>query len=455
MSTTRLSPCEIGFWCNTEKSVTDSNLDKVVDKKVVSTPWASSHNSSLMSGFLQQQHSDSNLHTPVHHAFGPSIWSPNFPGAVNGSSRFAASSLTSNSPLKEPSEIGCGTSLFNKNKFRNRSSSDNDQHLLEQNGRGGFSMNALRYKTELCRPFQEYGKCKYGEKCQFAHGFHELRNLSRHPKYKTEPCRTFHSIGFCPYGPRCHFIHDMPFEGPLGNRRSFSGRGRGLDFHPGVSQEPRQKVNPNLNFLGFPLDNEQPTKLLDSPIWRLPSPLSCFRDEAASTPSGTSMSSASGEVAPATPQSSSMDKLFPPGTSFANNAFDFGLELSSLISPVATKTHNFAGVTTHCNSNHQQQDPVSLAQTLAEPSGPIPSSAAAAAAAAATTTHTPLFSFQQLHRLSKSMFDVPSSSPDLLSDRDKYQSSSLSSGIFNGSEDPSLEPNHRLPIFSRLSISDN
>lgn len=65
-----------------------------------------------------------------------------------------------------------------------------------------------RYKTELCRPFEEAGVCKYGDKCQFAHGIRELRNLQRHPKYKTELCRTFHSVGFCPYGPRCHFVHN-------------------------------------------------------------------------------------------------------------------------------------------------------------------------------------------------------------------------------------------------------
>ncbi|KAI5642842.1 zinc finger c-x8-C-x5-C-x3-H type (and similar) domain-containing protein [Phthorimaea operculella] len=65
-----------------------------------------------------------------------------------------------------------------------------------------------RYKTELCRPFEEAGVCKYGDKCQFAHGMRELRNLQRHPKYKTELCRTFHSVGFCPYGPRCHFVHN-------------------------------------------------------------------------------------------------------------------------------------------------------------------------------------------------------------------------------------------------------
>ena len=66
-----------------------------------------------------------------------------------------------------------------------------------------------RYKTELCRPFQDYGYCKYGDKCQFAHGEHELRVVPRHPKYKTELCRTYHTRGFCPYGSRCHFIHSL------------------------------------------------------------------------------------------------------------------------------------------------------------------------------------------------------------------------------------------------------
>lgn len=73
----------------------------------------------------------------------------------------------------------------------------------------GKNSSVTRYKTELCRPFLEYGYCKYGEKCQFAHGEYDLRLLPRHPKYKTELCRTYHSRGFCPYGSRCHFIHNL------------------------------------------------------------------------------------------------------------------------------------------------------------------------------------------------------------------------------------------------------
>lgn len=45
------------------------------------------------------------------------------------------------------------------------------------------------YKTELCRSWEEKGSCRYGPKCQFAHGEDEIRKVARHPKYKTEICR--------------------------------------------------------------------------------------------------------------------------------------------------------------------------------------------------------------------------------------------------------------------------
>lgn len=39
-----------------------------------------------------------------------------------------------------------------------------------------------RYKTEPCRSWEELGWCRYGERCQFAHGPEELRNIDRHAK---------------------------------------------------------------------------------------------------------------------------------------------------------------------------------------------------------------------------------------------------------------------------------
>eukprot|EP00026_Physarum_polycephalum_P010541 Phypoly_transcript_10707.p1 GENE.Phypoly_transcript_10707~~Phypoly_transcript_10707.p1 ORF type:complete len:341 (+),score=73.09 Phypoly_transcript_10707:152-1024(+) len=69
-----------------------------------------------------------------------------------------------------------------------------------------------RYKTELCKSYTETGNCRYGTKCQFAHGKEEIRPILRHPKYKTEICKTFHTTGTCPYGMRCRFIHTRSKE---------------------------------------------------------------------------------------------------------------------------------------------------------------------------------------------------------------------------------------------------
>lgn len=67
---------------------------------------------------------------------------------------------------------------------------------------------STRYKTELCSSYSSSGLCKYADRCQFAHGLHELHAPFHHPKYKTEFCRSFHSTGgYCFYGSRCLFVH--------------------------------------------------------------------------------------------------------------------------------------------------------------------------------------------------------------------------------------------------------
>lgn len=106
-------------------------------------------------------------------------------------------------------------------------------------------LSSNRYKTELCRGFQETGSCKYGTKCQFAHGEEELRGLYRHPKYKTEPCRTFYNFGYCPYGSRCHFIHeDKISDGPLSSSK-FQNQ-----LTPS-GQSARHQLRQSVSFAGF------------------------------------------------------------------------------------------------------------------------------------------------------------------------------------------------------------
>jgi len=60
----------------------------------------------------------------------------------------------------------------------------------------------------LCKNWELRGTCKFGEKCCFAHGKHELKAKAlTHIKYKTKPCKQYHQTGFCPYGQRCQYLH--------------------------------------------------------------------------------------------------------------------------------------------------------------------------------------------------------------------------------------------------------
>lgn len=57
----------------------------------------------------------------------------------------------------------------------------------------------LRIKTELCRRFMQ-GLCVHGSKCNYAHGFTELRTA---PKV----CRMFLYNRHCTYGNTCRYLH--------------------------------------------------------------------------------------------------------------------------------------------------------------------------------------------------------------------------------------------------------
>ena len=71
--------------------------------------------------------------------------------------------------------------------------------------------DAIRYKTEFCKNFDELGECKFGLRCFYAHSEAELRPTTyKHRKHKTQLCKMFHEIGFCDFGSRCAFIHTKP-----------------------------------------------------------------------------------------------------------------------------------------------------------------------------------------------------------------------------------------------------
>lgn len=71
---------------------------------------------------------------------------------------------------------------------------------------------ADKYKTELCKNWIENNQCRYGKKCQFAHGQDELAAYkalaNTDDKQRTKNCRTFYQTKQCAYGSRCMFRHE-------------------------------------------------------------------------------------------------------------------------------------------------------------------------------------------------------------------------------------------------------
>ncbi|XP_008286240.1 zinc finger protein 36, C3H1 type-like 1 [Stegastes partitus] len=253
---------------------------------------------------------------------------------------------------------------------------------------------STRYKTELCRTFEESGACKYGAKCQFAHGLDELRGLSRHPKYKTERCRTFHTIGFCPYGARCHFIHNAD---ELNAAAAAAAAAAGPQ---------RPKLRPPLlrhsfSFAGFS-SSPQTFQPLDEP-----SSLLFARASSVSPPPS---SSGSPEL---------LSPLFPEPGALKHCSYPFS-GISDLAGDSSDSLRFYAAtdsLSSRCPSSKQQNLQYLPPQL---PSGR-----------------------PGLQRCS---------SADSLSEEGYTSSCSLSSAS-SGTESPSFE-GRRLPIFSRLSVSD-
>ncbi|XP_061693615.1 mRNA decay activator protein ZFP36L2 isoform X2 [Syngnathoides biaculeatus] len=385
------------------------HINSMLDRKAVGAPVASAGSGGPFTPGFFRRNSTSNV------------------DSLNNGNKYTTGS--SYGSLKENTPTATTTLMNKENKFRERAYSESGERAVLQQ-KAGSQINSTRYKTELCRPFEENGSCKYGEKCQFAHGYHELRSLSRHPKYKTEPCRTFHTIGFCPYGPRCHFIHnaDERRPAPAANANVQASEARGYvprDALPPQHQHQQQqqlgyththrdrpKLHHSLSFSGFSSHHGLDSPLLESPTSRTPPP-----------PASSCMSSSSFYD----------DVLSPNSVSCIQSAFNFpGQDLKTLLAPLAVHTSGGYSGGAHYGS---------VQGGMCPPSPPT-----------YNMSH-----LQALRRLSESpVFEPPPSPPDSLSDRESYASGSpSSSGSLSGSESPSLDAGRRLPIFSRLSISDD
>mmetsp|Transcript_12146 Transcript_12146/g.31996 ORF Transcript_12146/g.31996 Transcript_12146/m.31996 type:complete len:229 (-) Transcript_12146:1806-2492(-) len=148
-------------------------------------------------------------------------------------------------------------------------------------------------KTRLCQEFMTTSMCKYGDKCTFAHGQHELRAPNpagaatqggMRPKTgqqggnrdmrKTRLCEKFMTTGQCGYGDGCtfaHGLHDMrrpddPLPPSLLNRPNPSAAkaaaGGGVGPVTPLEQQQQQELRQN----HLPADLAAQTEHLLGPV---------------------------------------------------------------------------------------------------------------------------------------------------------------------------------------------
>ena len=132
--------------------------------------------------------------------------------------------------------------------------------------------------SELCKFFTATGQCRYGTRCQYAHGGSQLRPVVRHPKYRTKPCRSFQTRGVCRYGEKCRFLHVLPERCPVSPETSYEQKSYTTQelsaFMSSLGiQEAKQQTSPTpprtqrhehavLSLLGLSLaENEQKTAI--------------------------------------------------------------------------------------------------------------------------------------------------------------------------------------------------
>ena len=84
---------------------------------------------------------------------------------------------------------------------------DNTFHYNEKEKGEEYNNFKTKWKTEICRNWEMYGECKYGNNCAFAHGDSELKTRKLSFNYKTKACKQFFELGYCSYGIRCQFSH--------------------------------------------------------------------------------------------------------------------------------------------------------------------------------------------------------------------------------------------------------
>lgn len=122
-----------------------------------------------------------------------------------------------------------------------------------------------KFRTELCKNWELYGKCKYGDECSFAHGKrHMMVKTDVSVLYKTKLCKKFSQNGYCPYGMRCQFVHDISELKQTPEEKQVEMCVHSTNFEPSSKQKSGEvSVQAASNTGGF--GNKQTKTALETP----------------------------------------------------------------------------------------------------------------------------------------------------------------------------------------------
>ena len=143
------------------------------------------------------------------------------PASPKKSTRKRGKKAKSQNPGSGPN-INNRNSLGQKNKNQKTAKGRNSSMKESKYPSDKNQLQCMKYKTSLCRHWEQYKTCALGNACSFAHGDFEKRNVKDplpqtfpgkeyigavHSNYKTQICKNFETNGSCKYGNMCCFAH--------------------------------------------------------------------------------------------------------------------------------------------------------------------------------------------------------------------------------------------------------
>ncbi|KAK8518981.1 hypothetical protein V6N12_012215 [Hibiscus sabdariffa] len=123
-------------------------------------------------------------------------------------------------------------------------------------GSGSSSSGSIGfYKSEICRAWEEFGHCRYGSKCQFAHGKEDVRPTCFPFRTKSEVYKSYASTVPNAFGSKPRLLHPLTETTAIITQKDSPTRPEETIFNFLSTVQP-ETTRPNTNFTMKPKTNK-------------------------------------------------------------------------------------------------------------------------------------------------------------------------------------------------------